>query len=643
MSESQEAIITDTSNGLAASDTEIVVSAIVSVYNAKKYIKGCLEDLLSQSMADRLEIIVVDSGSEQDEATIVADYQKHHSNINYIRTAKRETVYAAWNRGIRFASGRYITNANADDRHRKDAFEIMAATLDQRPDIALVYADLLITENENETFDQCTPAGRFGWLDWDRQKLLEGNCFMGPQPMWRKTLHEEYGYFRPDFVTSGDYEFWLRASQTHNFLHLPVVLGLYLKSVASIEHSNREAQRRENLHILKEYRSAAENGIILNRNLTEGIPEPSSIPCQPQAAPASPNEIITQALDDYWYGNLIRVSELLERIQFDKVIDTDLVTTAATLYVDMGRYREALDLITNAFQHSVPPELAALMARALIGMEDYDRATETLRISLSGAPDCAPLLTANGLLHLEMADYAQSIRSFKKAITSVSDSPDAHINLGLAYLHQGDVSAAFNAAKHGFQLTNPSHSNIAKMAWLAERAVSAHVIDRLKIDRMFTIMIGAYPQNKVLIYQYISDLLSQERVSQALEFIELALARFGYDDGILQHAVSVRNKVGPMRLVDEKNLVGTISLCALVGIDCPSLVERLATLKDLVHEIIVVAIDATTEALQVAKTFGAQIYRLDDYPLIESPWDLATQMAVGEQCLRIDLRSSDRQ
>lgn len=413
MSKSQEALITYPSNGLDASNSEIVVSAIVSVYNAKKYIEGCLEDLLSQSIADRLEIIVVDSGSEQDEATIIAEYQKHHDNINYIRTAKRETVYAAWNRGIRFASGRYITNANADDRHRKDAFEIMAATLDQQPDIALVYADLLITEIENETFDQCTPTGRFGWLDWDRQKLLEGNCFMGPQPMWRKALHEEYGYFRSDFVTSGDYEFWLRASQTNTFLHLPVVLGLYLKSAASIEHSNREAQRRENLHILNEYRSAAEKGIIIHRNLTEGILEPSSMHCQPQVAPASPNEIFTQALDEYWCGNLIRVSELLDRIQFDKVIDADLVTTSATLYVDIGRYREALDLITKAFQHPLPPELAALTARALIGMEDYDRATETLRISLSQAPDCAPLLAANGLLHLEMADYAQSVRSFK--------------------------------------------------------------------------------------------------------------------------------------------------------------------------------------------------------------------------------------
>ena len=106
-----------------------VVSAIVSVYNAEKYLKGCLEDLLSQSIAHRVEIIIVDSGSQENESSIAHRFQERYDNIQYIRTEKRETVYAAWNRGIKAARGKYITNANADDRQRSDAFEIMAQTL----------------------------------------------------------------------------------------------------------------------------------------------------------------------------------------------------------------------------------------------------------------------------------------------------------------------------------------------------------------------------------------------------------------------------------------------------------------------------------------------------------------------------------
>ncbi len=80
--------------------------------------RGCLEDLENQTIADKIEIIVVDSGSEQDEESIVKEFQRKYSNIKYIRTEKRETVYEAWNRGIKSSSGKYITNANTDDRLR---------------------------------------------------------------------------------------------------------------------------------------------------------------------------------------------------------------------------------------------------------------------------------------------------------------------------------------------------------------------------------------------------------------------------------------------------------------------------------------------------------------------------------------------
>ncbi|PKN18022.1 MAG: hypothetical protein CVU71_10890 [Deltaproteobacteria bacterium HGW-Deltaproteobacteria-6] len=240
------------------STEDYLVSAIVSAYNSERFIRGCIEDLEAQTIADKLEIVVVDSCSPQKERAVVEEFQRKYSNIKYIRTEERETVYAAWNRGIKAASGKYITNANTDDRHRKDAFEIMVNELERKPEITLVYADVIITEKENETFDQHTPCGHYRWYDWDRSVLLNQGCFMGPQPMWRRSVHHEYGYFDDSMVSSGDYEFWLRISQTHNFFHIKTPLGLYLKSPESIEHSNREKQRDENNRILALYRQKAQ-------------------------------------------------------------------------------------------------------------------------------------------------------------------------------------------------------------------------------------------------------------------------------------------------------------------------------------------------------------------------------------------------
>jgi glycosyltransferase involved in cell wall biosynthesis/thioredoxin-like negative regulator of GroEL len=248
-----------------------LVSAIVSTYNSERFIRGCIEDLEAQSISDKVEIVVIDSASEQNEGAVIGEMQKRYGNIKYFRTESREPVYAAWNRAIRASSGKYITNANTDDRHRRDAFERMADVLESRPEVTLVYADVIITETENEVFDRCSPVGTFNWHDWDRNILLHKGCFMGPQPMWRRSVHDLYGYFDDSLITSGDYEFWLRISQTCDFYHLKMPLGLYLDSLGSIEHRNREIQQIENAKILSLYRSAAAEGVLVKFRPIEDI------------------------------------------------------------------------------------------------------------------------------------------------------------------------------------------------------------------------------------------------------------------------------------------------------------------------------------------------------------------------------------
>ncbi len=199
-----------------------LVSAIVSTYNAEKYIAGCLEDLVNQTIADRIEIIVVNSGSQQNEDAIIKEFQRKYDNIRYIKTEQRETIYAAWNRAIKISSGKYITNANTDDRHRKDALMIMAQALDENPDKVLVYANQNIVK-PHEGRNILVGEGVYGY--YLRQRLLSRELDVGSQPLWRRMLHDEFGYFDESFFVAGDTEFWLRISQKYDFMYLNKILG----------------------------------------------------------------------------------------------------------------------------------------------------------------------------------------------------------------------------------------------------------------------------------------------------------------------------------------------------------------------------------------------------------------------------------
>ena len=133
-----------------------------------------------------------------------------------------------------------MTNANTDDRLRSDSLELMAAELDAHPDIALVYGDFFITSFENMPFLEHIRTGYSIKPVYDPSIMLHG-CHMGPQPVWRRSLHDELGLFNQSHKSAGDYEFWCRVACRYPMKHIPEFLGLYLHNPSGIVNSDTSA------------------------------------------------------------------------------------------------------------------------------------------------------------------------------------------------------------------------------------------------------------------------------------------------------------------------------------------------------------------------------------------------------------------
>lgn len=235
-------------------ENDISVSAIVSVFNSGKFIQGCLDDLLTQTLYKKgqLEIVLVNSGTDEKEDKIIKEYKSKFDNIVYIKLPYPVGIYQAWNIGIKASQGKYITNANTDDRHRADALEIMFNKLNSNSNLDLVYANSFRTMVANDYFNSSTTKTKIEWVDFDKELLLFG-CFLGPHPMWKKELHTNYGYFNENLNVVGDYEFWLRISRAARIYHINEILGLYYYSEDSAEHRDNNITKNENFWVQKKY------------------------------------------------------------------------------------------------------------------------------------------------------------------------------------------------------------------------------------------------------------------------------------------------------------------------------------------------------------------------------------------------------
>lgn len=210
-----------------------LISVLVSTYNSIEFIEGKIKDLIDQTIFERIEIIIINSGSLQNEDEVIRKYLKIYSNIKYIFTEERESIYKAWNRGIKLSSGEFITNANTDDRLKNDAFEILSSVLQDKPDVALVYGDQYITSISNQSFVEAELNSRskaYSSPDYNYFNQLDRGLVFS-QPMWRASLHSKDNiWFNEDYEICGDYEFQLKISQKYKLFHISKLLGTFYLS-----------------------------------------------------------------------------------------------------------------------------------------------------------------------------------------------------------------------------------------------------------------------------------------------------------------------------------------------------------------------------------------------------------------------------
>jgi glycosyltransferase involved in cell wall biosynthesis len=264
------------------------VSVIIPTYNRSQLLRQTVESVLAQTYPN-IEIIVVDDGSTDDTARVMAQYA---GRITYIR---RETNHGGRGNGkigLQAASGQYINVLDHDDLMMPTKIERQVQVLEARPEIGLVHCEYYYIDEDGNILREVGNLPEGDVL----KELLCGDPIWSGGPLVRRQCLDEVGL---PTGYCGDWDMWLRLAQAgYPFACVQEPLGAYrilpdsaMANLARLEQGNLDVldkmfanpqlpadvmavkeQAYSNLRLYTSYRYyAAGRWEDAQRNLTEAL------------------------------------------------------------------------------------------------------------------------------------------------------------------------------------------------------------------------------------------------------------------------------------------------------------------------------------------------------------------------------------
>ena len=182
--------------------------------------EGFLNNLSTQTHKD-LEIVLDHNDPTEAEVKLVEDYNDKYDNILHIKVEGVDPIGTSMNRCIENATGDYLCIWNVDDLRTPESIEVMAKTLDDNPDVDIVYGNYKIVSKFGETVGQSVDIKPY-------IPELKTGMILGPFFMFRKSLIKKSGLFDEQFTCGADYDLALRLVRNGEALFISDILGYYL-------------------------------------------------------------------------------------------------------------------------------------------------------------------------------------------------------------------------------------------------------------------------------------------------------------------------------------------------------------------------------------------------------------------------------
>ncbi|WP_195244231.1 glycosyltransferase family 2 protein [Clostridium celatum] len=157
-----------------------LISIIIPVYNAEKYLEQCIDSVLNQSIGN-WELILVNDGSKDSSGSICDRYKDIDKRIDVIHISNSGVSHAR-NVGIRQANSKYVMFVDSDDWIHRDMLKDMLKTIKNTNDqlvvsgVTNVFKDKQIEKNFTKIESISLENNSEGFIELIKDYSIYGPC-----------------------------------------------------------------------------------------------------------------------------------------------------------------------------------------------------------------------------------------------------------------------------------------------------------------------------------------------------------------------------------------------------------------------------------------------------------------------------------
>lgn len=279
----------------------MLVTVLMSVYNAKSYLGESIESILNQTYRD-FEFIIIDDGSTDGSRAIIQKYALCDNRIVYIKNRTNIGLAKSLNKGIKLAKGKFIARQDADDLSAIDRLEMQVNYALANSYVDLIGSNCFIIDISGNPVCEINTYAKIK----DHQTTLLNKLAIFPHgsAFIKKAKLLEVGLYDERFFYSQDGELWLRFIKANARIHVINRPLYFYRTLPVVNNKKKSAQQQYNEVKRMIYRDKCDRSTINNELVKIKI----------QISDNRNSTTIPNYMADYWKG-------LANTIYFNKSVN----------------------------------------------------------------------------------------------------------------------------------------------------------------------------------------------------------------------------------------------------------------------------------------------------------------------------------